>query len=171
MTKPISFAWDGEKMLPITSFMAKQCDEQFVVGERYRLTEYEDRSINSHNHYFAFLKQVHDNLRDDFVERFPTPEHLRKYALIKKGYFDSRSLVVKSNAQAHEFAKFMKPCDEFSIVTAQEATVTIFTAKSQSRKAMGAKVFTESKQAVLDFVSELIGATPDQVTKNMRQAA
>ncbi len=37
------------------------------------------------------------------------------------------------------------------------ATVYRFTAQSQSRKAMGAKLFQESKTAVLEFIEDLIG--------------
>lgn len=171
MSKPVFFSWDGEQMIPTNRSMSKLCDELFVVGARYRLVEYEDRSINSHNHYFASLKTAHDNLSDELIERFPTVEHLRKYALIKCGYFDSRSLVVKSNAQAEAVAKFMRPDSEFSVVVAKEATVTIFTAKSQKKTAMGAKVFHESKQAVLDFVASLIGISTEQLTDNVRKAA
>jgi len=171
MTTPVLFSWDGEVMQPLGDRMAKLCDEQFVIGMRYRLVEYEDRSIRSHNHYFASLSTAWNNLPEHLAERFPTPEHLRKYALIKCGFYDSRSIAVKSNAQAREIAKFMAPCDEFSIITASEATVTIYTAKSQSMKAMGKADFAESKQKVLEFVSSLIGTTREQLTHNVSEAA
>jgi len=171
MTTPVLFSWDGEAMQPLGERMSKLCDEIFVIGKRYRLVEYQERSTNSHNFYFASLATAWNNLPETLATRFPTPEHLRKYALIKCGLYDSRSIVVKSAAQAREIAKFMAPCDEFSIITASEATVTIYTAKSQSCKAMGKADFAQSKQAVLDFVSNLIGTTNKQLIDNASEAA
>jgi len=171
MTTPVLFSWDGEAMQPLGERMAKLCDEQFVIGERYRLVEYEERPRASHNQYFALIAETWNNLPETLAERFPTPEHLRKYALIKCGFYDGRSIVVKSNAQARDIARFVAPCDEFSIVTASEATVTIYTAKSQSMKAMGKADFAKSKQAVLDYVSNLIGTTQEQVAENVARAA
>jgi len=80
MTTPVLFSWDGEAMQPLGERMAKLCDEQFVIGMRYRLVEYEDRSSKSHNHYFASLAEAWNNLPEDMAERFPSPEHLRKYS-------------------------------------------------------------------------------------------
>jgi len=171
MTTPVLFSWDGEAMLPVGERMAKLCDEQFVVGMRYRLVEYEDRSTKSHNFYFASLAESWNNLPETQAERFPSPEHLRKYALIKCGFYDSRSIVAASKAQARELARFIQPMDEFSIVTTSECTVTIYTAKSQSCKAMSKADFAASKQAVLDFVSNLIGATNKQLADNTGRAA
>jgi len=61
--------------------------------------------------------------------------------------------------------------DEFSIVISKDNTVTIYTAKSQSRRAMNRADFAKSKQDVLDFVSNLIGSTPNQLTQNIKEAA
>jgi len=171
MTTPILFIWTGENFWPLGDKMRKACDEQYVVGARYALVEAQDRSTKSHNHYFAALATAWNNLPEPWAERLPTPEHLRKYALIKCGLYDSRSIVAASKAQARELARFIQPMDEFSIVTTSEATVTIYTAKSQSTKAMGKADFAASKQAVLDFVSNLIGVNQQQITQNVKEAA
>lgn len=39
------FDWDGDAMVPRAAFK-KRCDEEFVVGEIYRLEAREERSIN-----------------------------------------------------------------------------------------------------------------------------
>jgi hypothetical protein len=43
--------------------------------------------------------------------------------------------------------------------------VTVLTALSQSRRAMGKKRFQASKDAVLAFVAELIGTSPATLAK------
>ena len=59
MTKsaPIIAEWDGESLVPVRQF-EKYCDVNFIVGERYRVTLQEERSANSHNHYFAVLTEL-----------------------------------------------------------------------------------------------------------------
>jgi len=60
----------------------------------------------------------------------------------------------------------LKPVDEFALVVAKEATVTRYTAKSQSEKAMGKTDFQASKDSVLAIVSEMIGATKKALENN-----
>jgi len=168
---PILFIWTGEVFWPLGDKMRKICDEHYVVGSKYRLVEHLDRSTKSHNHYFAALSTAWANLPEQWSERFPTPEHLRKYALIKCGLYDSRSIVASNKTAARELARFIQPMDEFSIVTAQDNLVTVYTAKSQSARAMGRADFAASKQAAMDFVASLVGASPNQLTQNAKEAA
>lgn len=163
MTAPQQFSWDGEHMVPLRPRLA---DKEYCIGELYRLGVIEDRSRNTHNHYFALLHEAWSNLPDDLAERFQTEEHLRKYALIKAGYFDERSIVCGSKAEAQRIAAFIKPMDDFAIVTVSEATVRVYTAKSQSKRAMGAKDFQDSKTKVLEIVAALIGVTPEALAKS-----
>lgn len=165
---PITFAWDGESMVPKHPRLA---DRHFVVGEVYQLEVREDRSSASHRHYFAAIKEAHDNLPDEIAERFPTPEHLRKYALIRTGYRDERSIACASKAEAQRVASFVRPMDEFAIVTAQGPLVTVWTAKSQSVRAMDKKTFAESKEKVLDFIASLIGTSAAELSTHASEAA
>ena len=155
MTIPIVYQWDGECMIPLQR-LRKRCDELFVVGERYTLIPHEDRSGRSHRHYFASVKSAWENLPEVMAERFPTPDHLRKWALIRAGYRDERSIVAASKTEALRIASFVRPIDEYAVVTVSEAVVTIYTAKSQSTKAMGKKDFQASKEKVLDVLAEII---------------
>lgn len=154
------FRWDGEAMVPLRPKLA---DKDFVIGEAYHLEVLEERSAKSHKHYFASLHEAWQNLPDSALDRLPTSEHLRKFALIKTGYHDSKSIVASSKAEAQRLAAFVRPNEEFSIVTIEGATVTVFTAKSQSQKAMGREAFNASKDAVLAYVSELIGVDRQQL--------
>lgn len=151
---PLAFDWDGDAMIPLSP---KRADAVYVVGQRYRLVPHEDRNANSHRHYFACVHSAWLNLPEEICDRFATSEHLRKWALIRAGYRDERTIVCGSKAEAQRIAAFMKPMDDFAVIVAREATVVAWTAKSQSVKAMGNKTFQESKTKVLDVLSEMIG--------------
>lgn len=170
MTSPVTFTWDGEAMVPLQRFRLL-CDRQFVVGETYTLVPHEDRSQSSHNHFFAAVTEAWKNLPEDIAEHYPTAEHLRKWALCKAGYADERSIVCASKAEAQRVAAFIKPMDTFAIVVVRDATVKVFTPQSQSMRAMGKKVFQESKDAVLGIVTHLIGVKPADLAEQAKSAA
>lgn len=158
---PLDFQWSGEGMYPLNSRAAAR---QFVVGEVYHLEHREDRSARSHAHYFAAVNEAWQNLPDALAERFPTAEHLRKYALIHTGYRDERSVVCSSAAEARRLATFIRPMDDFAVVSVSGAALVVWTAKSQSTTAMGKMPFQQSKNAVLSFLASLIGVPPAQLT-------
>jgi hypothetical protein len=168
MTYPVRFQWDGEVMVCKQPGLA---DRQYVVGETYHLIPHEPRSRATHNHFFACVHEAWLNIPLTMADRFPTEEHLRKWALIQAGYFDERSIACSSKAEAVRIAAFVKPMDDFAIVVARESTVVVLTAKSQSMKAMGKKVFAESKAAVLDKLAELVGVSTEALTRNAGRAA
>ncbi len=154
---PVLFVWEGDNMVPAGQHWAKLADQHYVIGERYRLVPYHDRSIASHNHYFAVIGEAWANLPDDLHDRFPSPEHLRKYALVRTGYADSTVMVLETPEQARQVGAFIRPADEFGILVVKDNTLTRFVAQSQSRKAMGKAKFAESKNAVLGFIASMLG--------------
>jgi hypothetical protein len=158
--------WNGEAMIPANSLWASRADRQFVVGEVYKMVEHNDRSENSHNHYFAAVKNGFDNLPDDLRGDYPTAEHLRKKALIKCGYRNERDIVLSSKADAERVAAFMRPADDYSIVFNVECVVREWTAKSQKKSAMDAREFQKSKQDVLDFIAQLLGVQPEDLARS-----
>jgi hypothetical protein len=158
------YTWEGDLFRPLKRFQ-KACDAEFVIGEVYTLEEVKGRSQVSHNHYFAALNNGWMNLPETVAERFPTSEHLRKWCLIKAGFHDQRSIVAASKAEAQRVAAFIKPIDEFAIVVVTECTVTVYTAKSQSKKAMGAADFQKSKSAVLDLIDDLLSVSRGETEK------
>jgi hypothetical protein len=153
---PMVFQWTGKAMEPIRRFQ-KAANAEFVVGQTYTLEEIQARSSASHAHYFATLHEGWMSLPESEGDRFPTEEHLRKYLLMKAGYRDERTIVCSSKAEAQRLSAFIKPMDDYAIVTAREGVVTVYTAKSQSMKAMGKEEFQASKQAVLDALEEMLG--------------
>ena len=167
-TVPLYWKWDGESLIPLNPLAA---DRVLTVGERYCLVEHHERSAKSHSHFFAALHDAWQNLPEATGERFPTPESLRKYCLIKAGYANQREFACSSRAEALRLAAFLRPVNEFAIVTVREAVVIEWTAQSQSLRAMGKAAFQDSKQKVLDIVASYIGITADTLSSNAGKAA
>lgn len=167
---PRIFRWDAEKsvMAPVHP---RQADRQYVDGEEYRLGIVEERSTNSHKHYFAAINEAWKNLREEDAARFHTPEHLRKYALIRAGYADVMELVASTRAEALRFADYVRKLDEYAVVTVRDKTVQRFTAKSPSVRAMGKAEFEDSKRKVLEIVSAMIEVEPRTLAENIGKAA
>lgn len=167
---PIFFHWDGEAMVPLARF-AKLADQEFVVGLDYPLVVQESRSRASHNHFFAAVEEAWRNLPEHIAEQYPNSDKLRKHALIRAGYRDERSIACASKAEAQRVAAFVKPMDDYAIVLVTEAVVTVYTAKSQSLRAMGRKVFQESKDAVLAVLADMVGVQPVDLQREAGRAA
>lgn len=165
---PLPFRYIDGHMVPPSRTMA---DRYFSEGVTYALEEVHARSHATHAHYFAALHTSWLNLPESIADNFKNEEHLRKYALIKCGFYDSHTLVCASKAEAQRVAEFMRPLDEFGVVVAKEATVTRYIAKSQSMKAMGKVEFARSKEAVLEFLAGLIGTTPETLSQQSQPAA
>ncbi len=153
---PVPCMFHGGHFIPLASHKRYVADT-YGDGEVVTLSPVEERSYASHGHYFALLHQAWINLPEEYAERFPSEEHLRKWCLIKSGHRDERTTVCASKAEAERVAAFIKPIDDYAIVVAREATVIVWTAKSQSMRAMGKDAFQQSKDDVLGVLSELIG--------------
>jgi len=164
-SSPILMKWDGEAMVPASPYWAASADRQFVVGKVYKMVEHHDRSESSHNHYFSSIGNAWNTLPDDRLAEYPTAEHLRKKMLVKCGYADERTVVCASKAEAERVAAFIKPMDNYAIVVFHEAVVKVYTAQSQSLKAMGKREFQESKEAVLAAIDRLLGVEPGATAK------
>lgn len=168
-TPPQRFEWTDEGVM--RPKVPRLADKHFVVGLEYMLVPHEERSMRSHRFYFASVNEAWKNLPEDMAERFATPDALRKWALIKAGYRDERSIVASSKAEALRIAAFIRPMDEYAVVVVREAVVTVYEAKSQSVKAMGKAEFGTSKEKVLDILSAMIGTSRDALTANAETAA
>ncbi len=169
--QPLMYDWDGEVMRPASRYWARQADETFVVGMRYRMVEEEGHSIQSHKHEFAFLKQAWNSFPDELLEQFPSPEHLRKFGLIRKGYSLTKQYACKSAAEATRFAAGLRDnVDTYKLITINGPIVTVSTAESQSFKAMGKARFQASKEALMEYVGSLIGVSAETLA-DVQEAA
>lgn len=160
---PIEATWNGEVFQPISPYWARRADREFAKGEVLRLVNEPQRSTNSHNHYFAAVENAWHNLPPLMAERFNSPDALRKYALVKAGFCNSDSVTCPSHADALRVAAFVRPMDEFALVTVNKNVVTRFVPKSQSYKAMSKADFQASKTRVLEIIADLIGVSANEL--------
>jgi hypothetical protein len=171
MTAPYFLArWTGRVLDPIARDLLALADE-LEPGRVYRICRYEERSPESHNHQFAEVHETWQNLPDHLRQQFPSPDHLRKHALIRAGFCNARQFVCSSKAEALRLAPFLRAFDEYSLVVVCGSTVNVLTAHSQSKRAMGKARFQQSKNAVLAFCAELIGTTPETLSRETGRAA
>ena len=159
-------------MVPLGRHVAR-CNETLTVGEIYRCEVIEERSMRSHRHYFATMHEAWLNLPDHLALQFANDTALRKHALILTGYRKERKLALSSPEEARKVAAFLKPRggDDYAIISVNGNVVVEWTAMSQSAREMKGPTFQKSKDDTLDFIANLVGVTPEQLTANAGQAA
>lgn len=161
---PLVYEWSDEgSWVPLPRFR-KRCDAEFAVGERAILVKHEERSMNSHRHFFAQVKELWMTLPEGMEDQFPNAEILRKWALIKSGFCDVQTYVAATKADAQRAAEWGRSKD-YAIITIRDRVVTKYTPKSQSVAAMGKADFQASKDAVFRVISELIGVHPTTLAR------
>lgn len=170
----IVFTWrtdiaDGA-MVPLARF-AMDCEKQFVNGHRYRLAEIEHASDKSRRFYFASIDEAWSNLPESMLGRWPTPTHLRRWALIQAGFCNQRVYACANREEALRLAPFVATMDFYAVVIPKDDVVMVFTAQSQRRSNMKKKVFQESSQKVLEIVWNLVGLTPEEAAPHVARAA
>ena len=162
---PIKMRWTGTALEPVSGYWQRLADQYLVVGEVYRVVNEEEQSDKSRGHEFAFLKEAWNSLPDALLDQYPNPEIMRKHGLIAKGHCTMKQHVCASTAEAERLATILKPYDVYAIVRQRGPVVTVYTAVSQSRRAMGAKMFQQSKQDLMEFVGDLLGVAPETFGK------
>lgn len=165
---PVLLQYEGEGEFKAAGpYWAKQADRHYVIGERYNIVQHHDRTTASHNHEFAWLKEAWQSLPEGIADSYPTPEHLRKRALIEAGYFDEQVIDAGTNAAALRVAAGVRsfPGEEFSLIIVRGPAVVVRRARSQSRRAMNRMEFQDSKSKVMEVVAALIGVTPAELHK------
>jgi hypothetical protein len=165
---PIIFSWtDDGVMKPLPRFTIR-CDREFVVGERYSLIQHEERSGATHRHFFACINDAFTNLPEDLAGRFKTAEHLRKWALIKCGYCEERTLVFSTPLDARRAAAFVTSMDDYVVVLIKGSIVSVYSAASQSPRAMNKDEFQASKRDVLELIAGMIGVSASDLAAQSR---
>jgi len=170
MSAPLYYSWDGDSFRPLLRFAAR-ARKEFVIGEKYPLVIHEERSDASHKQYFAAIHEGWKNLPESVAHRWPSSEHLRKWCLVRAGFADEQHTVCTSDEQATEIAAFVRPLDGYAVITVRGPIVTVYRAKSQSRRSMNKADFQASKQAVLDLISDLVGVDAETLSANAGAAA
>lgn len=146
-------------------------------GQVVNVTIEQDRSEASHRHQFAWLKTAWENLPEALAweDWAQTTETLRKEALIRTGYF--HQVVIDcgndkiARSVAAEVGKARRASEGHARAIVRQGVAVIRWPESQSYKAMGKERFQQSKQAVLEWVADLIGVSPDELAKMGKEAA
>lgn len=160
--------WRDGVFVPADS-IARYCDEAFGEGEIVTFERHEERSTASHNHYFACVQEGWNNLPEQ-DDRFPTPDALRKWALIKNGFCNKSEFVCSTEQEAQTVAAYTGN-SEGVIIVVKGNVVVKYTAMSQSTAAMGNEAFQKSKDAVLDTIAELIAVKRKRLEEAAGRAA
>lgn len=171
MKPSIFYIWtDQGTWKPLDRFTA-ECDGLFYVGEVRQLEIVEPRSRISHDHYFVCLREAYLQLPEMFHPEFHNEEKFRKWLLIQAGYCDETRFMLASPEEAFKFAAYCAGLDEYAVIDVQGNFVSIRKAVTQSKKAMGNRLFQESKQAVFDVYYKLTGIDPTTLKRNAGKAA
>jgi hypothetical protein len=117
---------------------------------------------NMRRMFFATLRDVHANLRDEFRDRWPNAEIMRKHVLIAIGYCDAMTVAVGSKAAAPAVANAFKMQNQYCIATVRGDVVTIFTARSMARRALPKKEFRDVVEKVFAYIAAQTGIDPSQ---------
>ena len=158
----LALTWDGAAFWPLAAH-AGVARQRYGAGEIVTMAEVKARSSPSHRHYFACLREAWINLPQGYAERFPTDEHLRKWALIHTGYCHSRSVVCRARGEAERIAAFVRAIDAYAMVSVENRVVWHVTAMSQSEEAMSPQIFQASKRAVLVLLAEILAVPPAEL--------
>ena len=162
-----AFRWDGAAMLALNPTAAAK----FAPGAIYRLQEVSERSLKTHNHYFAAIEEAWMNLPHILMERFATPEHLRKFVLIRTRYRNERTIIVETPAEAERLSILAHTMDDYAMIVVRDLVVTIYTAKSQNMQEMDRATFQGSKTAVLDYLAAMLSIPVEDLKRNAGRAA
>jgi hypothetical protein len=126
------------------------------------------RSRQSHDHFFAVVDKMWTHLPEPAAREFPTPDHLRKWCLIRRGYCDIDSVSCSSKAEAARIAAFIRPMDHYAVVTVEGSRIVRYKARSQKMREMGKAQFERSKRDVFDEIASIIGVGPDELYEMVR---
>lgn len=116
-----------------------------------------DHSDPARRRFFAILREVWQTLPEELSRRYPSSEHLRKAALVTVGWCDSKTVACGSKAAALEVAAMAQYLDRYAVVAIVGPVVTVYTARSMSKRQCPKKSFMELTGKVFDWLSQLVG--------------
>jgi hypothetical protein len=158
----IAFRWKDGAMVPLRPRDVRG----FEDGRIYFLAEASERSWVSHSHQFAWLQTAWENLPEQLADQFPSPEALRKAALIATGWRRETIIDCGNRAAAARVAAFARGEDEFARVVVRGPTVIVQKARSQrmhGHDRMDKAEFQRSKDDILGWIAELLDVAPERL--------
>lgn len=153
-------------MVPEPRFRAL-CERQYALDESYALGPVDGVSSASRGGFFASVKEAWSNLPDDDT-RFPTPEHLRKRALVQAGWATHTQTVMDTKKDAVAFAKGLRRVDEYAVIKVSRNVVDCWIAKSIATGQISGDEFRGVKTRALDWVASLAGTNRAELEQHSR---
>lgn len=154
--------FDGQAFVPTTPFILRLARERYGEGEIVSLGVEHERSKKTHDHQFAAIEELWQNLPEGLAEMpyAKSAETLRKHALIATGYADCETIDTGSKAAAERVAvslsRHATRGHGYAIVKVSGPVVRCWTPHSQGYREMGKKTFQESKTACLGWIEALV---------------
>jgi len=148
----------GGKWLAANQKAADLCDAAYEVDSLHFLGEVEDRSPKSHRHLFAIIKDAWCSLPEPYASTILSPEHFRKSLLIRAGWCTEQQIICRSRPDAIRAMNIMQDMDEYALIDFADNAITIWQAKSMSRKSMDKETFQRIKDSILNDISGIIGS-------------
>lgn len=168
--RPVVFVWDGNAMIPLPRFH-NVCAAQFEINGEYPLMIVENRSMASHNHYFAALHEAYLNLAEEYTQEFDSEEHLRHWCLCREGYCTTTTYVMNTAEDARQLRDALKTMNKSTIVSVNGNIAKVYNPESQSLASMKKERFEASKAAVLARAASMARTTPAELKKNAGRSA
>ena len=131
----------------------------------------EDRDLRSHRHYFVSVREVWLNLPMAVAKRWPTPDHLRKWALIEEGYCSHAEIACKDGQAARVAAREFRVADQYSVIKVDADVGRIWRAEPQDSRSIGKPRLQKSKWDVINRLATLVGVSAKDIMENAGQAA
>lgn len=165
----VIFTWTDEGVMkPLGRFM-NLCQRQYVIGEEYALGPVEEVLPRERGAIFAETKRAWKNLDHEFDGKFPSLEHLRKWALIEVGYYTQSETVLSTAKDAKNMALQARKLDDYARISVVENVVIIRTAKSISGAALKREEFKIVKKAVIDLLASMANTTAADLSKEAKK--
>jgi hypothetical protein len=124
----------------------------------------------SRRRFFAALRDLHANLRQEHLERWPNPEVMRKHALIAVGYCDAVTVACGSKTSAPQIANTFRLLNQYCVALVKGDVVTVFTARSMARRALQKKEFLQVADRVFGWLYEETGIDASKSTEGKAAA-
>jgi hypothetical protein len=103
-------------MVPAARYRNVAKRQYGATGSEHTLGPISKRDRRSHNHFFAALGNLFDNIPERMQARWPTDEHFRKWLLIETGWFTEKEWSFEgrdAEKQAKRLAAFFRSEDEY----------------------------------------------------------
>lgn len=178
----IAGQWHLDHFRPADDAAKAWCQQNMRPWEHVTLNVRRARSERSHKHKFAWLRDAWLSLPEKYkAHRWAaSPDHLRKYALIRTGFYDVMTIPADDPDEATRWASVIQQIDDqrdkevsgsaaFSIVVSRGDLVYRYTAQSQKMKAMGKDRYQKSKTSIMTFIADLIGVHPEELAQMGRK--